>query len=524
MSTPNEKLAASLSILKRLQDAGTQAIPGKGLSRVHRERLLAAGYLFEVLQGWYIPSRPDEQPGSSTTWYAHIREFVTGYCNQRFGDAWHLNPEASLSLYSGERTLPPQLIIWAPAANNQIVSLPQGTSLLLYRAPKLLPALPAKAEAGLRLVAPEHALVAVGESFFVQQPLAAQLALRLLPDVPDLTRILLAGSHSVVAGRLAGALRAIGRGDEATDLVRAMTSASYDVRESNPFLRPLHAFGDNRMESPYALRLRLLWSEMRETVVQCFPPPVQAPLDRNSMLEDIETRYLADAYHSLSIEGYRVTAELIERVRNGLWNPDGVDTAEKNAMAAKGYFDAHTLVKADILQGLEGTNPGTLFRRRLPDWYRALWGASVQAGILKPADLAGYRNDQVFISNAQHVPPAKEAVRDCMPVLFELLEQETHAGARAVLGHLVFVYIHPYMDGNGRLARFLMNLMLTTGGYVWTIIPVERRTEYMSALEQASSHKNIAPFADFVAERVAEQTSNHLARPAPSPAREKRVN
>ncbi|MBU0657142.1 MAG: Fic family protein [Gammaproteobacteria bacterium] len=514
MPAPNEKLAASLAALKQLQDAGTQAIPGKGLSRVHRERLLTAGYLVEVLQGWYVPARPNEQPGSSTAWFAHIRDFVTGYCNQRFGDAWHLNPETSLSLHSGERTLPPQLIIWAPAANNQVVSLPYGTSLLLYRAPNLLPAQPAKAEAGMRLVAPEHALAAVGGSFFAQQPLAAQLALHLLPDTTDLTRILLAGSRSVVAGRLAGALRAIGREDEATDLVRAMTAAGYDVRESNPFLCTPHVFGGNRMESPYAQRLRLLWSEMRETVIQRFPPPVKTPLGRNSMLEDIEARYLADAYHSLSIEGYRVTADLIERVRNGQWNPDGVDALEKNAMAAKGYFDAHTLVKADVLQGLRGANPGALFRRRLPDWYRALWGASVQAGILKPEDLAGYRNDQVFISNAQHVPLSKEAVRDCMPVLFELLEQEPHAGVRAVLGHLVFVYIHPYMDGNGRLARFLMNLMLTTGGYVWTVIPVERRTEYMSALEQASSHKDIAPFANLVAELVTEQTLNRPPRPA----------
>ena len=46
---------------------------------------------------------------------------------------------------------------------------------------------------------------------------------------------------------------------------------------------------------------------------------------------------------------------------------------------------------------------------------------------------------------------------------------------RAVLGHFLFVYIHPYTDGNGRLARFLMNLMLVPAGYVWTVIPVEKR-------------------------------------------------
>jgi Fic family protein len=55
------------------------------------------------------------------------------------------------------------------------------------------------------------------------------------------------------------------------------------------------------------------------------------------------------------------------------------------------------------------------------------------------------------------------------------------------------------MDGNGRMGRFLMNSMMAAGGYQWTIIPVERRAEYMAALEQASVGQNISPFAEFLA-------------------------
>jgi len=54
------------------------------------------------------------------------------------------------------------------------------------------------------------------------------------------------------------------------------------------------------------------------------------------------------------------------------------------------------------------------------------------------------------------------------------------------------------MDGNGRTARFIMNAMLITGGYSWTIIPVEKRDEYMSALEKASVDGDIVPFAKFI--------------------------
>lgn len=54
------------------------------------------------------------------------------------------------------------------------------------------------------------------------------------------------------------------------------------------------------------------------------------------------------------------------------------------------------------------------------------------------------------------------------------------------------------MDGNGRVGRFLMNTMLASGGYDWVIIPVERREEYMSALEQASVQGRIEPFTKFI--------------------------
>ena len=70
---------------------------------------------------------------------------------------------------------------------------------------------------------------------------------------------------------------------------------------------------------------------------------------------------------------------------------------------------------------------------------------------------------------------------------------------RTVLGHFIFVYIHPYMDGNGRIARLLMNTMLISGGYDWTIIPMERREEYVTALEKASVNEDITDFTLFLA-------------------------
>jgi hypothetical protein len=502
MPSPQERLAVALEALKALQNKGYQAISGTQLSRADREALQRGGFLKEVIRGWYIPSRPDEIEGDTTAWYAGLREFVAGYTQRRFKDRWHVNPEQSLLLRSGERTVPKQIQIWAREGANQTVTLPHGCSLFIYRAPALLAASPAADCGGLRLVDLPAALVAASPTFFVQSPLAAQIALGSLPDASDVLRILLAGSHPAVAGRLAGALRAIGRSALADEILGAMRGAGYAVSEANPFDRPLRTLlPGRRPESPYVQRLRLMWAEMREGVIAAFPPAPGAPRDIDALLKDVEARYVTDAYHSLSIEGYRASASLIEKVRDGNWNPDGdeKDRATRDAMAARGYFEAHNLVKDDLVRIIRGENAGAVFKQELSRWYQALFGPSVQAGILKPADLAGYRNDQVFIRGALHVPPPKEAVRECMPVLFELLETEEAPPVRAVLGHFFFVHIHPYRDGNGRLGRFLMNLMLASAGYVWTVIPVQQRREYMQALEQASSFGDIEPFAALLA-------------------------
>lgn len=105
-----------------------------------------------------------------------------------------------------------------------------------------------------------------------------------------------------------------------------------------------------------------------------------------------------------------------------------------------------------------------------------------------------------------------------MQTLFGMLENEDSAAARVVLGHFVFVYIHPYMDGNGRMGRFLMNVMLAAGGYPWTVVPVERRDAYMAALEDASVRLNLVPFAQFVGKLVQDGLDGKIVASVPQAA------
>ena len=99
-----------------------------------------------------------------------------------------------------------------------------------------------------------------------------------------------------------------------------------------------------------------------------------------------------------------------------------------------------------------------------------------------------------------HTPPPKEGVRDLMPAFFDLLREEESPAVRIVLGHFMFVFVHPYIDGNGRMGRFLMNTMMASGGYPWTVITVVTRDQYMAALERASVNKDIRPFVEFLGE------------------------
>jgi Fic family protein len=167
-------------------------------------------------------------------------------------------------------------------------------------------------------------------------------------------------------------------------------------------------------------------------------------------------------------------------------------------MAARGYWLAFNSVKNSIEKIIDGGDLGKILSEEHSDWFRELFSPSVTSGILKPSDLAGYRRHQVYIGQSQHVPVNVDAVRDVMPILFELIAEEPEASVRAVLGHFIFVYIHPYMDGNGRMGRFLMNTLLASGGYKWMVIPVQKRDEYMNSLEMASVKQDIAPFAKFI--------------------------
>ena len=503
MASYETLLATSLEQAR--QAAQDNIVQSDDLSRSHRERLLKAGWLTPVIRGWYILAHPGDQ-GKTTSWYASYWDFISQYLDKRFGADYCLSAESSLDFHLDQNAAPAQLVVMTGKGGSNRLELLHQTSLFMYETAEL----PGNRESrlGIQTLRLAAALCRSSPALFSHEPVKAEIALRMV-DPTELVRILLMRGHTIIAGRLIGAYRFLGDADAARFIESGMVSAGHQVRPENPFAATQPVFGKTavRITSPYAARIRTQWQAMRKPVIDRFPGPSRRTTGPISSMKEIEELYQYDAYHSLSIEGYEVTPELIERVRTGGWNPDAVqsDAEQRNAMAAKGYVDAFRVVCESVQKVFDGGHAGEIVKRDLQDWYQALFSPGVQAGIIKPAELAGYRNAQVYIRNSAHVPLPKESLLDALDAYFDCLISEPAPIACAILGHFFFVFIHPYMDGNGRIARFLMNVMLVSGGYRWTVIRSDkpRRDQYMQALEQASVHGNIIPFAEFIREEMA---------------------
>ena len=114
-----------------------------------------------------------------------------------------------------------------------------------------------------------------------------------------------------------------------------------------------------------------------------------------------------------------------------------------------------------------------------------------------------YRKVPVFISGSQYsVSPVSEISKRMKQLVqwYNNNENKLHPVVLAAELHKRFVFIHPFIDGNGRMARLLMNLSLMRNDYNIAIIPAITRVEYISALEQAHKDENV--FVSFIADRV----------------------
>jgi Fic family protein len=219
---------------------------------------------------------------------------------------------------------------------------------------------------------------------------------------------------------------------------------------------------------------------------------------------------LEDTYHSTTIEGYRITREEVRAVLEGVPYEGRTPDEVARHMALKGYSRAFDrtldMIREACAQGRPELGEGMIF-----DLHLELWGPSIDAGIVTAADMRGWRENSVFIRGSRHVPPGPEKVGRHMSHFIDLVNGlDEGPVTRAILTHWGFVHLHPFMDGNGRLARLLMNYMLAGSGLPWTTIRSEDRPAYFRAFERAHMDDDFAPLAEFIRDSILRSAEVHV--------------
>lgn len=135
---------------------------------------------------------------------------------------------------------------------------------------------------------------------------------------------------------------------------------------------------------------------------------------------------------------------------------------------------------------------------------------NIHALILKEIDninAGKYRTENVVISGAKHIPPKYYEIGDLMQKLISEYQNEWlgyHPIVRAALLHGEFVKIHPFIGGNGRTSRLLLNFELIKNGYTPIIIKNENRAKYYDVLDLGHTTMNYEPFINLISELVIE--------------------
>jgi len=217
-------------------------------------------------------------------------------------------------------------------------------------------------------------------------------------------------------------------------------------------------------------------------------------------LESLREKLLVEwTYHSNAIEGNTLTLSETKVVLEGI-TIGGKTLREHleviNHREAIGYIE-------EVIQKQEF----------LSEWQIKNIHSIVLKGIL-PESAGVYRRENVFISGAEHIPPDFVQVPAQMVELLEWYMREAqalHAVERAAILHSWFVKIHPFVDGNGRTARLLLNFELMKNGYVPIVIKKEQRVEYYDSLDFSHVKGNYSAFIQLVA-CVLEDTLNFYIR------------
>jgi len=222
------------------------------------------------------------------------------------------------------------------------------------------------------------------------------------------------------------------------------------------------------------------------------------PLPKHTLRTLQEKLFLEWTYNSNAIEGNTLTLNETKVVLEGI-TVGGKTLREHleviNHRDAIRYVE-EIIIEQEPLSAWQIKNIHRLVLKGINDAY---------AGV--------YREEQVFISGAEHVPPAALLIQEKMEKMMGWYINEganLYTIERGAMLHAIFVGIHPFIDGNGRTARLLLNLELMKDGYPPVIIKVENRLAYYEALDTAHTTKDYRDFISLVEAAVEDSLDLYL--------------
>lgn len=211
------------------------------------------------------------------------------------------------------------------------------------------------------------------------------------------------------------------------------------------------------------------------------------PKGSSALRRVMEETYYHHIYHTVAIEGNTLTLSEIRHILETRYAVPGKSLEEQNEVI--GMHAAMKYINTTLVSRI-----GSVTMDDMLEIHRRV------LGYVDPVEAGRFRRTQVLVGH--HIPPHPRDVEKQMQEFTQWLNSEDamnlHPVEFAALAHYKLVYIHPFIDGNGRTSRLLMNLILMQAGYPPITIRKEQRSEYYHVLEVANEG-DVRPFIRFIA-------------------------
>ncbi|OGF23399.1 hypothetical protein A2Y83_02445 [Candidatus Falkowbacteria bacterium RBG_13_39_14] len=211
------------------------------------------------------------------------------------------------------------------------------------------------------------------------------------------------------------------------------------------------------------------------------------PLQKEALKSLEEKLEIDDVHNSTAIEGNTLTLG-----ETGLVLSKGITIGGKSLkdhLEVKSYDQAYKYIKSTYKK------VKTIDEELILEIHRLVF-IDFSEDLRKQIDygIGIYRNQPVFIKGSDYVPPNYMKVPDLMEFFIRYLNSITDGLRKAILAHFALAAIHPFVDGNGRTARLLMNLILLKDGWPIIVVKEKRRADYLNALEKMHANQGSKEF------------------------------